>query len=395
MSKEKKKELLNCLIIVLVAFFAMIVINSITYAFADEGKFNIFNKIFRYDAYWYESIINDGYSMNQKPVTGGQNGMTNWAFFPLLPLIMKILDIFTFSVFSIPFLSFMFSTTCYVFFLYNIIQYLKEKNIKISYPILISVFVLNSIIMFFYTLYTESLTMLLIIFLLRVCERKKFLLSGFLCMLLTFVKVQGCVWCIYLFIKLFQECYKKESNVIKTFFSTVLNIMKNPVYLFSLAISPLGIMLFMLILYSSGLSPFAFFHVQAAWQKENGFFLFIILEGIVAGHINAFLAVFFLCFSGYLIKKKKYLNATIILIYILLACSSSVFSTSRYILGTVVFPFELYCVILNSFNRIKEIPANKNSIIKDLLIVDSYIVWKITTLILIVVFFISNTIILY
>jgi len=323
--------------------------------------------------------------------------MANWAFFPLLPYIVKFLNIITFDLISIPVLSFIFSTICYILFIYNLIKYLKEKNIRVNYPLLFMIFILNSIIMFFYTLYTESLTMLLIILFLRLCDKKKYIMSGLICSLLTFAKVQGCIWCIYLFVKIFQECYKKENSLLKSFFSTIINIIKNPSLLFAIVISPLGLFLFMTILYISGLSPLAFIHIQTSWGKKTGLFLYIILKGLIeANHFfQSLFAVIFLIFSIILIKRKKFLNASIILLYIIIACSSSVASISRYILGSVIFPIELYCLLLEDYENIKKSSKEKN--LYPISMVRMYLFGFVRVLCIsfLFIFFATGTVILY
>lgn len=392
MNKENKRDLLNSLILVLAGFVFIFIANSVVCIFDKENTFNIFNKIFTYDAYWYESIINNGYTSEILEVTKGKNGMSNWAFFPLLPYTTKFLSIITFDLISIPVLGFIFSTTCYIMFIYNLIKYLKEKNVKLNYLLLFAIFVLNSIIMFFYTLYTESLTMLLIILFLRLCDKKKYITSGIICSLLTFTKVQGCFWCIYLFIKIFQDCYKKENSLLKSFFAAIINIIKKPSLLFAIVVSPMGLFLFMIILYYSGLSPLAFIHVQTAWGKETGFFLFIIIKEMFKYKLNAYLAMFFIIISIYLIKKKKYLNASMLLMYIIIACSSSVASVSRYLFGSVILPLEIYYILENDINSIKENRVkNLNPKIRLLVLAG----WKMYTIGLIIFFFITNKVKLY
>lgn len=207
--------------------------------------------------------------------------------------------------------------------------------------------------MFFYTLYTESLTMLLIILLIRSCDKEKFMLGGVLCAMLTGIKVQGCFWCIYLLVKIFQKLWIKSDKPLTSFFRTLWEILKNPYYVLSLAISPLGLFAFFVILNKYNLSPLVFMHVQSGWKKESSFFLYTIIKDTFFNlNVVGLLAIFFIGFTIYLLKKKKYLSASMMAMYIVSACSSSVASIGRYILGTVIFPIELYYLLLSDFEKV-------------------------------------------
>lgn len=367
MKKENLKDLLKSFIIVAASFLCFFIINSIACIFK-ENEFNIFKKIFTLDAYWYKSIIDNGYMKyaigdpnNTIYVRGGVDGMANWAFFPLLPYLIKFIQKITFDIFSIYFTSFLFSSICYVFFIYNLIQYLKEKNIKINYWLLIMIFVANTIFTFMFTLYTESLTMLLIILLLRYCEKKKYLLCGVLCALLSALKVQGCFWCIYLFVKIYINLRKKGKNFIQTFFKTIITIIKNPYYFLSIAISPLGLFIFFYILNYYKLSPLSFIHVQAGWKKDNSFFLITIFKDLIKGRLTSVYALFFVLFTIYLLLKKKYLNVFMLFLYIISACSSSTASIHRYMYSSVIFSIELYIVLIQCLENIKSKKSNKST----------------------------------
>lgn len=380
MTKEKFKDLLYSFLFVTTGFLIIVLINSLSCLFADGFNFNIFKRIFTLDAFWYKSIIDNGYMRyalgdpkNIVAVPGGVDGMANWAFFPLLPFVIKLFQTITFKLISIEILSFIFSFMCYVFMIYNIIQYLKDKNININYILLFLIFVYSSVMMLFFSLYTETLTMLLIILLIRSCDKKKYFTGGVLCGLLSMIKVQGCFWCIYLFIKIYQECITKGKNIFSTFFLTIKEIIKKPVYFLSLCISPLGLFIFFMTLNYFDLSILSFMHVQSGWGKENGFFLVTIIEAIfISNPLEGLMALFFFVFTFYLLYKKKYLSFFMMILYIVSSTTSSVASVSRYILGSVIFPLEMYLFLSNSILQIKE---NSHKL-KNVLIMTAFYVYK-------------------
>lgn len=358
MLKEKIKDFCHAFSIVLFGFFILFIADFIIGIFSKDNNINIIEKFFTLDAYWYESIVKDGYMKfsdgdpnNKSFVLYSNNGMANWAFFPLLPLVIKIIMTMTFNMISIENVAFMFSSVCFVFVIYNLIRYLKEKNIDIKYNLIFLIFLFNPAMMFFYTLYTESLTMLLIILLIRACDKKKYLAGGLLCSLLSFIKVQGSFWCIYLFIKVFKENYIKGKNAFFSIFLTLKKIVKNPICFLSICLSPLGLFSFLLILKSFDLHVLSFYHIQSAWGKENGFFLYTIFKGLfVYTNIEAAFCVFYIIFVIYLFVKKKYLSFTMLSIYLLSSTTSSVASVTRYMIGSVIFPLELYFYLLKNIN---------------------------------------------
>lgn len=354
----KWKDLLNSFFLVSIGFIILVLVNSISYFAGANSSINIFKQIFVLDSYWYQSIIDHGYMkhaigdpLNDVFVEGGIDGMSNWAFFPLFPLVIKILLTITFNLISIEIIAFVFTFVCYVFMIYNVVQYLRDKNIMVNYFHLFLLFVLSSVMMLFFSLYTETLTMLLIILLIRACDKKKFLLGGIICALLSSIKVQGCFWCIYLFIKIYQESLAKGKNVFYTFFLTIKEIIKNPIYFLSLCISPLGLFIFFVTLKAFDLSILSFVHAQSGWGKESGFFITTIIESLFGTKIfEAFAAILFLVFALYLLFTKKYLSFTMLALYILSSTTSSVNSVNRYVLGSVIFSLEFYLLL----DKIKE-----------------------------------------
>ena len=173
--------------------------------------------------------------------------------------------------------------------------------------------------------------------------------------LLTKIGLVIVVFGIYLFVKLFQENMVKGKNVFHTFFLTIKAIICRPVHFLSLCISPLGLFVFLTCLAASGLSILSFMHVQSSWGKENHFFLITIINAIFEHKaLEGMVAIFFIFFTIYLLYKKKYLFFSMMCLYILSSTTSSVSSVYRYVLGSVIYPIELYLLV-------NEIKVNKKN----------------------------------
>lgn len=349
---DKRKDLLATSTIILVAFFIIILICMIESI--KKGDFsNFFGCLKVYDAYYYENIAENGYGTSgdyiqtSPDVQGMFNGMATWAFFPLMPMLVGLLHFVTFGLIDYFALGVMCSFVFMFFALYNLIKFLRKKGITINYLIIAILFVFNSYFIIYFNFYTEALFMMILTLFLNYCEDKKFVLAGIMLGILTAVRITGVFFVIYLFVKIYQEVNGENKFTIKTFFKNIWSIIKQPKYLFSLAISVFGLGCFVVILrYVYGLSPLAFMDVQMAWGKEYGFLILNIIEGFAYNNnkfINAIFCIIAIGFCIYLmIAKKRFLNSSIILLFIVFSSSTSLNSIDRYVLGMLLLTIELY-----------------------------------------------------
>lgn len=64
----------------------------IVWQYVNNVDIFIFDRMNNWDAGWYKSIAMDGYAPAPSP---DETGEANWAFFPLMPLVMRYLIRFT------------------------------------------------------------------------------------------------------------------------------------------------------------------------------------------------------------------------------------------------------------------------------------------------------------
>jgi Gpi18-like mannosyltransferase len=346
----QKKDYLYALFYVLTGFVFVFLIALAGHLF-NNTTLNVFKLIFINDAKWYESIIKHGYYTNASLirndiVEGAKNGMSNWAFFPSVSLITKFLNIITFNKIPIIYLGSFVSALAFYFFIVLLFKYLRTKNIKINHFILCTLFVLQPFIPYCLTLYNESFFMLLVVIFLLLTDSKKYLYAGLIGALMTLTKVQGILFFLYLFVAVYKNNITHGKNFLQTFFYTVKSILANPKQVLALFLFPLGIFVFMTILYFSGLNPLAFIHVQAGWKKTNNFFLITIIKKIA--NVNAKISILALVLCVYLTIKKNYLTALIVFLSVVLNTSSAVASMYRYLIAIVIFIIEIYKIIINN-----------------------------------------------
>lgn len=336
------------------------VVNAITQNFDD-----LYAPIRRFDVFYYEKIAESGYnhsgiySQASPEVYGMWNGMSVWAFFPLMPFCVKLLSILTFNLIDSYVLAIMLSTACMGVMLYYLIRFLRLKQVKINYFLIAVLFVFNTYFLFYFNFYTEAMFMMLIAIFLNLCEEKRFLASGIVLAFMTATRVTGVFFIFYLFYKIYQqlEIVGSPKNKFVIFCKKVFCILKNPYYLASLIVSFLGLAAFIIILKCCfNLSPLAFVDAQVGWGKTNTFFAYNIFVGFTTlfSYYNSFFASVFVVlsigFCFYLIfKQKQYFVPIFMLCYIVFLTSSSVVSADRYIFDMLLLTIEFYKLLVECF----------------------------------------------
>lgn len=363
---EKQTDKMMSTLIAIIGLIAVLIFcfvcNSINRDFSD-----LYAPIRRFDVFYYEKIAEAGYNISgtyfegSPDVYGMWNGMSVWAFFPLVPLCVKLLNILTFGLIDNFILAVMLSTVCMGVMIYFLIRFLRLKKVEINYFLIAVLFVFNTYFLLYFNFYTEAMFMMLIAIFLYLCEEKKFLSSGIVLAFLTATRVTGVFFIFYLFYKIYQQIDLKNmapKNKFAIFFKKVFNILKNPYYFASLIVSFLGLAAFIIILKCCfNLSPLAFVDAQVGWGKTNTFFAYNIFVGFTTlfNYYNSFFASTFvvlnIIFCFYLIfKQKQYFVPIFMLCYIVFITSSSVISADRYIWDMLLLSIEFYKLIVECFN---------------------------------------------
>lgn len=217
---------------------------------------------------WYNHIINSGY------VIAAENGQAVWAFFPLMPLIIKaihfVVPIST-HILGFFFNSFLLVATCFTSHKYIICTRSSAFAHKIS---LLVIFLLMFGPFSYYSssLLTESLFMFLLILCLYFTHKEKYILVGVFGALLSATRNTGIF---FIFVPVVHEIYKYiESNKKNgSFKQCILKLFSNSKMILGCTLIPIGFFSFVLFLHFKLGDGFAFIHVQRAWGREfRGFF---------------------------------------------------------------------------------------------------------------------------
>ncbi len=204
----------------------------------------------QWDTGWYLDIAVNGYSTNIL-TDPGMVGQANYAFFPLYPMLIRVIGWLTGNYFIIGLLlsnAFLIFASIY---LYKMVRShydedMAKKTIRYLF-IFPTSFVLSGVL-------TESVFLLLVVLCFFFADRRNWLLVGALGLLLSLTRSIGVVVSIplfYMYIKSISFDFKRIDYKILYF-----------------AVFPLGLGMFMLHNYYLTGDLLAFVHIQAAWERE-------------------------------------------------------------------------------------------------------------------------------
>lgn len=302
-----------------------------------EGNF--FQVLNIWDAAWYNELIAKGYDLTPKGNIKGD--AANWAFFPLYPLIVRLIynickkDIATLgSIISTIF----FMCALIVGYLY-IVETRKNKKVGIIY-ILIMCFGVYSF--YFSMLYTEALYIFLLTLALYFLHKDKYILLGITGALLSATRNMGVM---IVFAVLVHYTMKYINNKNKSIAGYFIDAFKNSKLIFGTILIPSGLFLYMTYLEKLTGDPLAFAHIQVAWERTNSNPIIRMIKEILYSLLNRNKAGLYLSIWAaagfllaiYLIIEKRYEEAILAFIFLLIPLSSSVQSIPRYIIGSFVF----------------------------------------------------------
>lgn len=300
--------------------------------FQSNGSF--FDSFNIWDAGWYRSIIEMGYNTHYNVNIDGQ---ANWAFFPLYPMIIKLIHI------VIPIntnvLGSIVSTIFFIGLLIMSYLYIIEtrKNFKEGlFFIIIMTFGVYSF--YFSLLYTESLYLFLLVTSLYFLHKRNYLLVGIFGALLSATRNMGVMLVFAVAVQYLCDYFNNKKSI-KSFFSDTL---KNTNLILGVSLIPLGLFLYMSYLWKLVGDPMAFSNVQIAWAKKisnpisNLISAFTKGGGLAVSYLLLWVVFTFVCIL-WLVVKKRYAEAVLGMIFIIIPLSTGFQSLPRYIIGSFVY----------------------------------------------------------
>lgn len=127
---------------------------------ATQGKFDLINNLAQFDAQWYLKIAEAGYPTNPHSTALEVMDGATFAFFPLYPIILKILNIFIMNILLTGFLFANFMLLINFWSLIYVLKKFTDEKIAIRTAFLLFLFPFS---IFFRSYFTESLFLFLLI----------------------------------------------------------------------------------------------------------------------------------------------------------------------------------------------------------------------------------------
>lgn len=327
----KKILLIFGLWFILVNLFALTVLNRFNFdpdtaytwidpkSLSQDRGLNIVGLHSRWDSLWYIDIAENGYSMDHN-----QWGLYNIVFFPLYPMLMRVVSFLTGSGMALS--GWIVSSLSLMGSLFILSKLVKEFHPESDpYYSLLYLLVFPTAF-FFNSVYTESLFMLLSVSFFYTLFKKKYFFAGLLGLLASLTRVTGVLLAIPFLWEYFKDRGLRsflEKRVLSIFFI------------------PLGTFVFFLYHRIRFGSFMLFFEIERNWGRDftlqKGHF---VLDSAPAT-VNFLLDVFFVLFAVvviyFLFKKKKTSYALYSLSTLVVALSTgTLMSIARYI--SVLFP---------------------------------------------------------
>lgn len=292
------------------------------------------------DAYWYERIAEAAYpKIENKEDIGYHKGsefkQSEWAFFPLYPLLIRYVAQTLNSGTDLSFLiiSLITSLLSFWFFFLFLKNYLKNTDKALFMTYLIMLFPFH---FYFSVFYTESLFFLLLIGGFYALLKKQYFWFSLLTMPLVLLRPNGIIMLIPMYIFMLEQTaiLKKWSIKWIALFSRE-NIVRSLFFVPALVVF-VGWGIYQ---YSMTNEFFAFSIAQQGWYRD---FMFPLLSffrhGDVATQFNSIYTILFVLLAIYGWKKFSLsLNIFIWISLLLPLTSGSVLSMQRFI--SIIFPF--------------------------------------------------------
>lgn len=287
----------------------------------------------RFDTSWYKSIIENGY--NLEPMGGDRGDSANWAFFPLFPVIIKLLH-YVIPV-NYDMLAFILNSVFMIFFFILAVKYIKltrnDNTQAVIYVILMAFGMYN---FYFAVLYTEALFVLLLAAFFYCMEKRRYLLMGIAGALASATRNLGVMLVFAVAVHYLCDYFQNNSRFsVKSFFG---NLFGNVRLVLGTALIPMGLFSYMLYLYIHVGDSMAFVHIQRAWGKDFINPLRVLFNSLT--NINSF--VFYLSLVSVwgiycvwlLICNKRFTEAVMAVIFVFVPLAASVDAMPRYLIGS-------------------------------------------------------------
>jgi len=334
--KRNRNIIVFALLAVIVSRLLFVAVYAV-FTVQSGSEFSFFNDLNFWDAGWYKHIIQNGYCLEPFGDEGGD--AANWAFFPLLPMIVGFFHKLTgLEIYLV-------ASTISTLFLAALIvitfHYIMETRESVGEAVGVSmVLSFGPYSLYFSMLYTESLYLLLLMLVLYFLQKEKYLAMGIAGALLSGTRNTGVMVVFAVGVKVLADyCMSaKEQKGVLDFIKVTF---RNWKLVLGVCLIPLGLFAFMAYLGWKMGDPLAFLHVQVAWGGEIGNPLAVLWRGLRSSSWReiylAACGMAGILIAGYLVIQKRFHEAVLAMILLMIPLSVRLQSIPRYLIGSGVF----------------------------------------------------------
>jgi len=291
-------------------------------------SWNFLDSHYRWDSGWYRGIVEQGYYWDEKA------GLSNIVFFPLYPMLSWALTQILFGHFLLAAWLISIASLLGAVLLFH--KLVKEFEAKADPELAVVFLLIFPTAIFFNSIYTESLFLLLSIGSFYFTFKRKYWIAGALVFLACLTRVTG----ILLFVPLAIEYYvqEKERHIISH-------------RMIPLLLAPLGTIGFLYYHYIKFGDFFLFFNIEKAWGRAFNFNPEHFTTLTHAASTNLLLDTLFVLFTVVLIflvaKRLRVSYAVYMVMTLGVALSTgTLMSIGRYI--AVLFPIYIFASSMRS-----------------------------------------------
>ena len=258
----------------------------------------------RWDNGWYTEIINGGY--NLQPHAHEMGDAANWAFFPLVPMLIRALTLGGALDFRL--VGFIFNSLILIFAVTIGYKYIMLDDGDASTAVGFSVFSICGPYTFYYScLYTESVFMLLTLTYLYELRRERYIAMGIVGALLSATRVTGVLMVFVTLVYVIMKHVSEKRGGIKEF---LFNVLSNGRLLIGVCLVPMGLFLYMLYLRVHMGDSLAFMRIQIAWGRTGvylwGYIRNLITSGSYVDFHYFLVFIFIITVAVYQFRRKAY-----------------------------------------------------------------------------------------
>ena len=213
----------------------------------------------RWDCGWYVYMAEHGYHGFPTP---GQNAAGNWAFFPLMPMVVGAFRAFT----HMPTMPLATGISIAMSYATSVLAWpLLGRNLR-AYTLFSAYLLAGPFSIYFTTFMTEAAFILITTAALVALERRSYLSAGIAAGLLSATRIVG----VFMSIAMAAQLLGDHIAARKPLRSFIPEILRRPDILLGLLLAPMGAFVYMAFLRWYVGDGLAFLHVQRAWARAYG-----------------------------------------------------------------------------------------------------------------------------